>query len=152
LRKKRKSGVKRANKAAKAAPELVKPGGKILIGKTMSEFAASRGVSEATLVTDILSSFDAHGGSAENKLGKEFWAWVRRFALTLHKDKARSQAWNELKSKCDVLMLLKELYFFTYIGIPEINSLHRRQFLPRYAASKRITRGYHRLYVTLVCD
>jgi hypothetical protein len=71
---------------------------------------------ETNLFADILSSFDAHGGSAENKLDKQFRPWLIKFALALYKNKIRSQAWDELKFRCDALMLLKDLYLFTYIG------------------------------------
>ncbi len=49
-------------------------------------------------------------------MDKEFRPWLIRFALALYKNKIRSQAWDELKFRCDTLMLLKELYLFTYMG------------------------------------
>jgi len=82
--------------------------------KNRAETAAAR-ISE-TLFADILSSFEAHGGSAENTLDKEFRAWLIKFALALYKNEIQSQAWDELKFNCDALMLLKDLYLFTYIG------------------------------------
>jgi hypothetical protein len=73
--------------------------------QNLAEIAEAR-FRETNLFADILSSFEAHGGSAENKLGKEFRTWLIKFALVLHESEIRSQAWNELKSQCDVLMLL----------------------------------------------
>jgi hypothetical protein len=105
----RKSDANRKSDRTKALLGMSRP-------STLAEIAASRGMSEATLYADILSSFEAHGESPESKLGKEFRAWLMRFALALYDDDIRPQAWDELKSKCNVLILLKELYLFTHSG------------------------------------
>lgn len=116
LPKPRKSGVKRANKTAKAEPELLNPGGKILTGKTTAKLAASRGVSEATLLADYRSSLRSHGEQAEDRMPKEFSTWLVKFARAVDSDDVRTDAWHELKSSCDTLVLINNLYLFGYPG------------------------------------
>ena len=112
----RKSGVKRADKTAKTEPESVKPVGKILTGKTTAELAASRGVSVATRLAGYRSSLQAHGEEAGDRMPKEFSAWLVKFARAVDSNDARTDAWHELKSSCDSLVLLNNLYLFRYPG------------------------------------
>lgn len=58
----------------------------------------------------------AHGERAEDKLPKEFSAWLVKFARAVDSNDARKDAWHELKSSCDTLVLINNLYLFTYLG------------------------------------
>src|ERR1035437_506 len=76
--------------------------------------AAARGMTEAELMSAYLSSLEAHGERVEDRVGKEFRAWLFKFAKVVAADDSRTEAWQELKSRCDVLLLLQDLYLFTY--------------------------------------
>ena len=88
---------------------------------TLAELAAARGVSAETFLAEIRSAFAIHGETADDGMSKEFRPWLIRFALALCESKVRFEAWCELKSKCDVLQLLQELYLFTCFGKTSAN-------------------------------
>lgn len=65
----------------------------------------------------IESFFKAHDKRAEDKVKEEFPAWFQRFAVAAtEKGSGARLAWDEVKSKCDVLLLMYDLYLFTYLG------------------------------------
>jgi hypothetical protein len=84
--------------------------------QSAAELAASRGISEAALLAEFRASLEVHGERAEDKLPKEFSPWLVKFAQAVDGNKARKDAWQELKSKCDVVFVLQHLYLFTYPG------------------------------------
>jgi hypothetical protein len=104
-----KSGGSRNSEGTKAEPGVPRP-------RTVAETAASRGVSEAALLAEFRFSLAAHGKRAEDNLDKELLPWVRKFVRAVRKDEIRAQAWQKLKSKCDMPLLLEHLYLFTCFG------------------------------------
>ena len=80
----------------------------------LAEQAAARGFTETELIANYLSSLKLHGERVEDRVGKEFQAWLFEFAKVVAANKSRTDAWQELKSRCDVLLLLQDLYLFTY--------------------------------------
>jgi len=108
------SGIRKAERT-KEEPEVSR-------SRPLAEMAASRGITETALLADYRSSLRAHGETAEDRLHKEFGVWLVKFAQAVDSNESRTQAWQELKSKCDVLLLLQDLYLFTYPGkiVPDV--------------------------------
>ena len=96
----------------KASSEHSKP--TVLAGQ-----AAARGITETELVEDYLSSLKAHGETVEESAGKEFQPWLRKFTEVVASDKNRTKAWQKLEAKCDVPLLLINLYFFAYTQVSQ---------------------------------
>jgi hypothetical protein len=80
----------------------------------LAEMAAARNMKEADLMSAYRSSLEVYGGTVEDRVGKEFRPWLHRFAQVVAADTPRVDAWEELKFKCDVPLLLRDLYLFTY--------------------------------------
>jgi hypothetical protein len=97
--------VKRKPKGA--PPENSQP-------SALAEMAAARNMTEADLMSAYQLSLKVHGGTVEERIGKEFLPWLLKFAKVIAEDKDRAEAWKELKFKCDVQLLLRDLYLFTY--------------------------------------
>ena len=109
MAKARKSGGKRKTAGAKEEPEVPRP-------QTLEQWVASHSIAEPNNLAQFFSSLKVHGEPAEDRLDKEFLPWLVKFVRALDKYEIRIQAWEELKSRCDVLWLLKDLYLFTYPG------------------------------------
>ena len=101
--------IVRKPEGTKAEPDVPRPDHKTLTGKALAETAGSR-------MAEFRSSLDAHDERAEDKLDKEFRAWLIEFARAVDSNDARKDAWHELKSSCDTLVLINNLYLFTYDG------------------------------------
>ena len=104
----KRSGTRKV-KVPKEEPEAPRP-------QTLTEWVASHRVADPRLVAEFSSSLEVHGERAEDRIPKEFLPWLRRFAKAVEKEEFRIQAWDALKSKCDALLLLSNLYLFTYPG------------------------------------
>lgn len=96
----------------KAASENSKP-------FALAELAAARGITEHELMADYLSSLKVHGETVEESVEKEFQPWLRKFTEVVADNESRTKAWQELKAKCDVPLLLINLYLFTYAQVPQ---------------------------------
>ena len=84
--------------------------------QTLAEWVASHSTADPNHLAEYLSSMKAHGERAEDRFTEQFSGWLVKFALAVDKNSIRTQAWEKLKSKCDVLLLLQHLYLFTYFG------------------------------------
>ncbi len=71
-------------------------------------------MSEAALMSAFLSSLEVYGERVEDRIGKEFRPWLLKFAKVIAADKPRFNAWEKLKLKCDAMLLMRDLYLFTY--------------------------------------
>jgi hypothetical protein len=80
----------------------------------LAEMAVARGRTEDELMSGYLSSLEVHGERVEDRVGKEFRPWLFKFGKVVVADENRTEAWKELESRCDVLLLLQDLYLFTY--------------------------------------
>lgn len=79
-----------------------------------AELVADRGMSEAEWMSEYVSSLKVYGETVEDRISKEFRPWMLKFAQVVAADTPRLDAWEKLKVKCDVLLLLGDLYLFTY--------------------------------------
>jgi hypothetical protein len=82
--------------------------------QTLVEWVASHTLVDANLLAEYRSSLEVHGERAENRIEKEFGPWLVKFAKAVDENEALKDAWQKLKSKCDVLLLLRDLHLFTY--------------------------------------
>lgn len=80
----------------------------------LAELAADSGRTDAEPLSAYRSALDVHGERVEDRMGEEFSIWLIKFAKSVAGDVTRTQAWERLKTKCDVLLLLNDLYLFTY--------------------------------------
>lgn len=108
--------AKRQEKKEVRKKEGTKEGTEESRPSALAEMAASRGTTEAAILAAYHSSFEPHDQRAEDKLDKELTQWLAKFAIAVDENKSRTQAWNQLKSRCDSLVLLNCLYLFTYFG------------------------------------
>ncbi len=84
---------------------------------TVPEMAASSDSREEEVVlAHYLPSLQVHGERVEDRIDKEFAPWLVHFAEEVAGDDFRAKAWEKLKSSCDVMKLLYDLYLFTYPG------------------------------------
>jgi|ERR1700679_4070877 hypothetical protein len=103
----RKRAEKRKAEGTKAEFYVPRP-------QSAAEIAASRGISEAALHAEFRASMKVHGERIEDRPAEELTVWLIKFVKTLAEDEIRIQAWEELKLKCDVALLLRHLYLFPH--------------------------------------
>jgi hypothetical protein len=116
LAKARKSGGSHNSEGTKPEPNPPRPDYKILTSTFLAELAASRGITKTALLAEFSASLSALGEKAEDKLGKELSEWLRKFVMAVGTNEIRLRAWEKLKCKFDVTLLLPHLYLFTYFG------------------------------------
>jgi hypothetical protein len=81
----------------------------------LADLAEARGMSKADLRSAYLSGLEVYGERVENRI-EEFIPWLKRFQMEVAGDDTRTRfdAWQKLKLKCDFLLLVRNLYLFTY--------------------------------------
>lgn len=99
-------------KKAKGKPKGAPP--KTPQSSALADIALATDVSEAERMSEYQSSLELYGERVEDRIGKEFRPWLLKFAEVIAANKTRTAAWEELKFKCDIQLLLRDLYLFTY--------------------------------------
>ncbi len=90
-----------------APPESSQP-------SALATLAAAHGISEADWMSAYQSSLKMYGQTVEDRVGEEFRPWLLKLANVIEADEHRFDALQKLMSKCDVLLLMPDLYLFTY--------------------------------------
>ena len=106
--------------------------------KHLDVHAKALGCSTPELRSAYLDCIGSFGEIAESKLQAEFGKWLIKFVGVLAESEARMDAWQKLKNAGHTLLLLGNLYLFTYLGDTTANALQHNWGILKDALDKLI--------------